>query len=226
MEAKRSLRYTDFRSKTLEVKKMNEWINAIMTGIKMYTEYAFLPIAVIFLGVSIRRNSFRPIAFLYSEAFALYISCVIALVFFPLPDAATVMTLNGYHGRFVPFSFISDIARERSLESVLQVLFNIVMMVPFGVFLTFRKSSNLKKTVIYTFLFSLFIEIGQLTGLFFTYAGSYRLFDPDDLITNTLGGLIGALVTALVLARRPKLNVLANSREYPVFGFVGKRARQ
>ena len=31
----------------------------------------------------------------------------------------------------------------------------------------------------------------QLTGLYFIYPGSYRLFDVDDLIMNTLGGLAG-----------------------------------
>ncbi len=52
----------------------------------------------------------------------------------------------------------------------------------------------MKKVALYTFMFSLFIEIGQYTGLFFIYEGSYRLCDVDDLICNTLGGVIGAYV--------------------------------
>ena len=38
---------------------------------------------------------------------------------------------------------------------------------------------------------TLFIEIGQLTGLFFIYSGSYRFCDIDDIMANTLGGVIG-----------------------------------
>jgi glycopeptide antibiotics resistance protein len=45
-----------------------------------------------------------------------------------------------------------------------------------------------------TFLLSLIIESAQLTGLFFIYPGSYRLFDVDDLITNTLGGFLGTVL--------------------------------
>lgn len=36
------------------------------------------------------------------------------------------------------------------------------------------------------FALTLFIEVGQLTGLFFLYAGSYRLCDVDDLILYLL----------------------------------------
>ena len=80
------------------------------------------------------------------------------------------------------------------MESVLQVLFNIVMTIPFGMILTYRFSLSKKNVILVSFLFSLFIEVGQLTGLFFTFGGSYRLFDADDLICNTLGGLIGFIV--------------------------------
>ena len=45
-----------------------------------------------------------------------------------------------------------------------------------------------------TFLLSLTIELAQLTGLFFTYPGSYRLFDVDDLIMNTIGGFLGTVL--------------------------------
>ncbi len=46
------------------------------------------------------------------------------------------------------------------------------------------------------FYFTLFIEVAQLTGLFFIYSGSYRLCDVDDLICNTLGGVMGAWIAS------------------------------
>ena len=51
-----------------------------------------------------------------------------------------------------------------------------------------------KKIVLLSFALSLFVEIAQLTGLFFVFNGSYRLCDIDDLIANTLGGFLGCLL--------------------------------
>ena len=40
----------------------------------------------------------------------------------------------------------------------------------------------------------MFFEVTQLTGLYFIYPRAYRLFDIDDLITNTLGGILGYFI--------------------------------
>ena len=59
--------------------------------------------------------------------------------------------------------------------------------------LTFLPLPTLESAVELTYQAQL-IEVGQLTGLFFLFQGSYRLFDVDDLLCNTLGGLIGYLM--------------------------------
>ena len=46
----------------------------------------------------------------------------------------------------------------------------------------------------YTFLLSLFFELTQLTGLNFIYPRQYRLFDVDNLMINTLGGILGYFI--------------------------------
>lgn len=48
-----------------------------------------------------------------------------------------------------------------------------------------------------TFCLSLFFELTQLTGLYFIYPRSYRLFDVNDLLHNTLGGVFGYLMTPI-----------------------------
>ena len=58
----------------------------------------------------------------------------------------------------------------------------------------------------YTFLLSLFFELTQLTGLNFIYSRPYRLFDVDNLMINTLGGILGYFI-------KNKLKVLLPSRE-------------
>ena len=102
--------------------------------------------------------------------------------------------MNSYEGQFIPFNFVLDIARDKSLGSVLQVMLNILMTVPFGFFFKFFLNIKRRNIILLTFLLSLSIELAQLTGLFFTYPGSYRLFDVDDLIMNTLGGFIGTVL--------------------------------
>ena len=50
---------------------------------------------------------------------------------------------------------------------------------------------SLKRTVLYSFLLSLFYETSQITALFVIYPGPYRLADVEDLICNTMGGAAG-----------------------------------
>ncbi len=48
------------------------------------------------------------------------------------------------------------------------------------------------------FCTSLFFELTQLTGIFGIYKYAYRLFDVDDLILNTSGGIIGYYLVPIV----------------------------
>ena len=70
------------------------------------------------------------------------------------------------------------------------------MTIPFGAYLRYYWKMDMKKIALLSFALTLFIEVGQLTGLFFIYPGSYRLCDVDDLMCNTLGGVIGAWTAA------------------------------
>ncbi|MBR6003125.1 MAG: VanZ family protein, partial [Lachnospiraceae bacterium] len=172
---------------------MMTWLNSILEGIKIYGSIAPI-VAVVLALMALASKKLNIVSFVIDHMAVAYIICVLMLVFFPLPTAERAAALCEYHGRFLPGSFIFDIAKEKSLESVLQVLFNIVMTIPFGMILTYRFNFSKKNVIFVSFLFSLFIEVGQLTGLFFTFNGSYRLYDADDLICNTLGGFIGFVV--------------------------------
>ena len=65
------------------------------------------------------------------------------------------------------------------------------MTMPFGVYLRYYFCYHWRKTLQLSFLLSLFFELTQFSGLYFVYPGSYRLFDVDDLIVNTVGSMIG-----------------------------------
>lgn len=65
---------------------------------------------------------------------------------------------------------------------------NILIFVPYGFFVSMAsKSRGLFKTVFYSFVLSLGVEFFQL----FTKVGS---FDVDDLLLNTVGGVLGYMI--------------------------------
>lgn len=104
--------------------------------------------------------------------------------------------LSGNCIQFIPEYCLYDIAKHPSARAIAQVLFNIVMTIPFGAYLKYYWKMDMKKIALVSFAFTVFIEVGQLTGFFFMYPGSYRLCDVDDLICNTLGGVLGAWITS------------------------------
>jgi hypothetical protein len=93
--------------------------------------------------------------------------------------------------------------------SLWQLLFNILLTVPYGVYMRYYFKLSLKRTILYSFLLSLFYETSQITALFGIYPGPYRLADVEDLICNTLGGAGGyyiASVFAGVLPSRDEID--------------------
>ena len=88
------------------------------------------------------------------------------------------------------------------------IIFNIVLTLPFGIYLRYIFKKKWYHTIIYTFLLSLFFELTQLSGLYGIYPRPYRLFDVDDLMINTLGGLIGHVITPLVTIFIPSIDKL------------------
>lgn len=101
----------------------------------------------------------------------------------------------------------------------LEVFFNVALLLPLGVYLRYFLKSSKKWWIAFLLIFSttLFFEISQRTALFGYYANPYRLFDVDDLITNTLGGLIGFFAAPVLLHLIPTRDDLKEKdRQYDV----------
>lgn len=138
-------------------------------------------------------------------SFALYMLCVYCLVILPLPTREAAKALSGHKAQLTPFNFVADIIKHSqvSLKDPLSFLtlinnpaflgaaFNLLMTLPLGVYLRYYFRCGWLKTLLTGFGLSLFFELTQLTGLYFIYPGSYRLFDVDDLMINTLGTMVG-----------------------------------
>ena len=85
-----------------------------------------------------------------------------------------------------------------------QIAFNILLLVPFGVYLRYYFKRKWWQVLIMSFCYSLFFELTQLSGLYGIYPYPYRFFEVDDLICNTLGGMVGFWVTPAVVFMLPK----------------------
>ncbi len=150
-------------------------------------------------------------------AFLLYLISAYFLIILPLPSKEFVAGLTRPNYNLIPFQFIQDIFYKTNLELsdfatyfpalkapvVYEAIFNIFLTIPFGLFLHYYLKCNFRKTFFYSFCFSLFFELTQLTGLYYIYPRGYRTFDVDDLILNTFGGVVGFVIGAILLRILP-----------------------
>lgn len=87
-----------------------------------------------------------------------------------------------------------------------QIVFNILLLLPFGVYLRYYFKRTWWQVLIFSFLYSLFFELTQLSGLYGIYEYPYRFFEVDDLICNTFGGMLGYVITPLLVFMLPDRN--------------------
>lgn len=186
--------------------------------IPIQTALIVFPLLAVILTIPYIIHQYRtygatlPLRILIVFSFIFYLLCCYFLVSLPLPPIDEVAQYTSSRMQLIPFASLKDITLTTALvwddpatylkalnePSVLQVLFNILMSIPFGIYLRYYFNVTFKKTLVFSFLLSLSFECLQLSGLLFVYPRPYRLFDVDDLITNTFGGVIGYAVSPLV----------------------------
>lgn len=168
-------------------------------------------------------HRYGAISFLKAVIIYLFIFYMISayfLVILPLPKISEVAKMTSPRMQLIPFCFIIDFIEHSSFtitnihtyipaikESYFYVpIFNIILTIPFGMFLRYYFQCNLKKVLIYSFLLSLFFELTQLSGLYFIYPRGYRLFDVDDLLLNTCGGAVGYFLSQPIIKMMPQID--------------------
>jgi len=127
-----------------------------------------------------KRKTINTIMYIYLS-FVLYFTLMPIITSLPFVFNHSYVPMN-----IVPFI---DVSTGRG-DFIRQVVLNIVMTIPFGFLLPLIKNKkiNLMKTVLYTFLLSLGIEILQ------PLINDFRSSDITDLVTNILGGIIGYIL--------------------------------
>ncbi|MFV0559280.1 MAG: VanZ family protein [Enterococcus sp.] len=147
-----------------------------------------------------------------------YVLLMIFLTQWPLPDKSELFTSRMYEIR--PGTFLIRVTmRIREMiahhefisihslfvdDIVMQPILNILLFVPFGFLLKLASNWSNRLCLLLAFFTSLLIELTQFTGLWFVYPMPYRLFEVDDLLLNTLGGLIGILSAKYLMSYLPK----------------------
>jgi hypothetical protein len=124
----------------------------------------------------------------------------------PLPDPDT-MTCAGVN---LDVTALADelrgaIARRGGTAvadpAALQLLLNVLLFVPVGFFIRVLGGRGVVTALVGGVALSGFVELTQLTGVWGLYPCAYRVFDVDDVLTNTLGTVLGSLL-ALVVPQR------------------------
>ena len=138
------------------------------------------------------KNSKRTILYF---VFSLYFCAVYAVV--GLPNITYIRF--DPHFNFTPFAYMFSDLRSTIL--------NVILFLPLGFFLPilWKKYRSIGASVLFGFCMSLLIEVLQL----FTY----RATDINDLMTNTLGTILGYLLGILTLKLIPSLTPSDQSKE-------------
>ncbi len=142
------------------------------------------------------------------------------MTIFPLPDVAQVAQMTGPKQNLVPFDFVRQFITYNPLvlddsstwlmaikaPSFIQPFFNLLLTLPFGIYLRYLFKRNFSQTLVWSFMLTLSFELLQRSALFGLYPRPYRLFDVDDLMINTLGSMLGFGIACLLVKVLPDLD--------------------
>lgn len=150
---------------------------------------------ILLFAFKLRRKSLKEI--FWATLIFIYGVLVVHVTIFPLPldKIGAEMLRISSSPNYINLIPLIDLKDYDFNSFVRQMICNIIMFMPLGFLLPAYsiKFQNIKCTTKVSFLVSLFIESLQLLISFFFIHGAFRIFDINDLIMNTLGGIIGFL---------------------------------
>lgn len=159
--------------------------------------------AVVLLPILIIENKlfFKDIKrTIYYIIFALYLASVYAVVGLP--------SIN-----YIRFDFTIDVIPFIPMASdIKNSILNIILFIPFGIALPFlwKKFSSLKQVILFSLGMSLLIEILQIL--------TFRATDINDLITNTVGAILGYLILKILNRKRQFISLDKDEKHFYIIG--------
>ncbi len=218
---------------------MNVYVSNIVLAAVAFPLLAFV-ITLPYLVFQYRKFGSVPwLHTLVVYSFVFYLLCAYFLVLLPLPENRAAVVPYAQTPQLVPFSFVHEFLAETPFSagdpstwlatlrdpSVYEALFNVLLLVPLGMYLRYYFRRTWWQTLFIGFLVTLSFELTQLTGLWGVYAHPYRLFDVDDLILNTFGAMIGFWMVGPAMRVLPDMRLVdEEAREAGVRASVTQRA--
>lgn len=168
-----------------------------------------------FVAVSYRRRGTLTFGrFALWAAFLVYFLAIWTYTLLPLPDPDSIRCVGT---NLNVLEFVEDIrgavARPGNTltdPAVLQLLLNVLLFLPLGFFLRVLGGRGILTAFLVGLGLSAFIETTQLTGVWGLYPCAYRVFDVDDMLTNTTGAVLGSLVAFVVPRRHRGFSAVAD----------------
>lgn len=172
-------------------------IRLLSTGIECFSSMIFIiPVIITLQYALFKQHNFNK--FIAVLIFGFYLMAVFSVTGIP-----TVYTLNLDFGfNLIPLIDITNSPTAYIINTVL----NIILFIPMGFLLPsiWKEYRSVKKTVFMGFALSVTIEVLQI----FTF----RLTDIDDLITNTIGTVLGYYIGKMFSFRMP-LKISTNNKD-------------
>ena len=160
-----------------------------------------------FVALSYRgRGGFGAGRFVLWSAALIYLMAIWTYTLLPLPDPDAIRCAGT---NLDALAFVDDVRgaltrRGRGVlgdPAVLQLILNVLLFVPLGFFVRVLGGRGILTAAVAGLAVSALVETTQLTGVWGLYPCAYRVFDVDDLVTNTSGAVLGSLVALLVPRR-------------------------
>jgi glycopeptide antibiotics resistance protein len=161
-----------------------------------------------------RYGRVRPLRVATTAGVTLYACLAVAVVLLPLPspgDPRLSQTVQ-----LMPLQWVADVLRQPTgaaspltTLAFQQLAMNVLLFVPLGIFARLLWRRRFASAVIIGLAASALIEFTQATANFGTAPYVYRIFDVDDLMSNTTGAALGWILAALFVLLRSQSPVLS-----------------
>ena len=191
---------------------MKAYISPIVMGILVSLLLLYLVLIPLLIyqyrthgSLKMRRNT-------VIASFIIYIITAWFMTVLPLPPLEEVRSMKPIEPNLQPFLFVKTflgssgfiLTRPATWLSAIRsssfytVAFNVVLTIPFGIYLRKYFKLRLLWVIVLGFGLSLFYELTQYSGLYGLYPQAYRFADVDDLIVNTSGAVIGYFLAGVL----------------------------
>lgn len=205
---------------------MSTWIWSGYTAAYLGSVLFLLVLAPLLAWQHRRYGRLSPARLLGSAAVTVYVVALVTYTWLPLPERNEQWCAqNGVVGQnWQPFRFVETVTEAISAHglagsvtvvTVLQVVFNVVLFLPWGAVVRGFLHRSVLTATLSGLVASVVIEATQATGLWFIYPCAYRFADIDDVLMNTLGALLGALLAPALIWWMPRARALSASRSQP-----------